>query len=214
MIVITVARKPVVGTVAANAQKYGTGGLNIDACRIGVSSDHPNRALDPKASANGSVYSGRQKNDTVFNGGSKAVEPTSLGRWPANLILQHLLSCERTGIKQVKGSPTSKTHHAAYDGESTTGMLRGVSHPGNQHSDPETGLETIESWVCAPDCPVAHMDEQTGTLKSGQVKPGTRRNNETQPSNGGFNGKFGDSELTGFGDEGGASRFFKQVKGT
>jgi len=35
MIVITVARKPLAApTVAANVLKYGTGALNIDACRI------------------------------------------------------------------------------------------------------------------------------------------------------------------------------------
>jgi hypothetical protein len=32
---IIVARKPLVGTVAQNVAKYGTGALNIDAARIG-----------------------------------------------------------------------------------------------------------------------------------------------------------------------------------
>ena len=31
---VVVARKPLIGTVAANVQEYGTGALNIDACRI------------------------------------------------------------------------------------------------------------------------------------------------------------------------------------
>ncbi len=31
---ITVARKPLTGTVAANWHQHGTGGLNIDSCRI------------------------------------------------------------------------------------------------------------------------------------------------------------------------------------
>ena len=33
---IILARKPLVGTVAANVQQHGTGGLNIDGCRIGT----------------------------------------------------------------------------------------------------------------------------------------------------------------------------------
>jgi site-specific DNA-methyltransferase (adenine-specific) len=33
---ITVARKPLIGTVAENVLEYGTGALNIDACRVGV----------------------------------------------------------------------------------------------------------------------------------------------------------------------------------
>ena len=37
MIVITVARKPLSeGSVAANVLKHGTGGLNIDGCRVGT----------------------------------------------------------------------------------------------------------------------------------------------------------------------------------
>jgi hypothetical protein len=31
---ITLARKPLIGTIAANVSKHGVGGLNIDACRI------------------------------------------------------------------------------------------------------------------------------------------------------------------------------------
>ena len=39
---IVLARKPLIGTVAANVQEFGTGGLNIDACRIEVASgDEP-----------------------------------------------------------------------------------------------------------------------------------------------------------------------------
>jgi site-specific DNA-methyltransferase (adenine-specific) len=41
MIVITVARKPLEGTVAGNVQEYGVGGLNIDATRIGVTKEVP-----------------------------------------------------------------------------------------------------------------------------------------------------------------------------
>ena len=72
--------------------------------------------------------------------------------------------------------------------------------------------QMVEDWNCVEGCPCKDIDEQSGVLKSGQVKPGYLRNNSTQPTNGGFNGGFGDSSLTGFGDEGGASRFFKQVQ--
>ena len=33
---ICVARKPLIGTVAENVLKYGTGGINIDGCRVGI----------------------------------------------------------------------------------------------------------------------------------------------------------------------------------
>jgi hypothetical protein len=35
MLVITVTRKPLEGTVASNSLKWGCGGINIDASRIG-----------------------------------------------------------------------------------------------------------------------------------------------------------------------------------
>ena len=44
---IVVARKPLIGTVAANVQAYGTGGVNIDACRVATDGDQsrPARTL-------------------------------------------------------------------------------------------------------------------------------------------------------------------------
>ena len=83
---IVLARKPLAGTVAANVLKHGTGALNIDGCRI-KAIERPARAKDAKPEANGSVYAGRQKPGSGFDGGSKAVGTTDLGRWPANVVL-------------------------------------------------------------------------------------------------------------------------------
>lgn len=82
---ITVARKPMVGTVAANVLAHGTGGLNIDGCRVDGGA-RPLRVIDPKPSANGAVYAGRREAGSGFDGGSRAFGETVEGRWPANLI--------------------------------------------------------------------------------------------------------------------------------
>ena len=82
---ITVARKPLAGTVAKNVLEYGTGAMNIDGCRVDGGA-RPLRECDPKASANGAVYAGRREAGNGFDGGSRAAGETSLGRWPANLI--------------------------------------------------------------------------------------------------------------------------------
>jgi site-specific DNA-methyltransferase (adenine-specific) len=75
---ICLARKPLVGTVAANMAAYGTGCLNIDGCRVSLPDGdalhdgvkHDGHALD----ANGAW-------------GFKAVDRApGLGRWPANII--------------------------------------------------------------------------------------------------------------------------------
>lgn len=69
---ITVARKPLIGTVAANVLEHGTGGLNIDACRVpGGSTRRTN--TDDMGYHGGDLSTGYQT-------GSDA------GRWPANLI--------------------------------------------------------------------------------------------------------------------------------
>lgn len=82
---IVLARKPLIGTVVQNVLTHGTGALNIDGCRIDAEG-RPLRIIDPKPEANGVVYSGRREAGHGFDGGSKAVGSTDLGRWPANLI--------------------------------------------------------------------------------------------------------------------------------
>ena len=74
---ILVARKPLEGTVAANAQAHGCGGLAIDACRV-EAAGRPLRLSDDRPSV---VAFGDGLN------GSRAAGTTDLGRWPANVIL-------------------------------------------------------------------------------------------------------------------------------
>jgi len=76
---ICLARKPLEGTVAANALKYGVGGLNIDGCRVGVDDGDSNIRVNPTKS-NGL--------NSCFGIGdvSYARGPAVLGRFPANLI--------------------------------------------------------------------------------------------------------------------------------
>lgn len=78
---ITMARKPLEGTVAANVTEHGTGGLNIDGCRVGdfvnttpSGVDRRNAAL-AEAGYRPGAY---QKGETVPS--------EAEGRWPANLI--------------------------------------------------------------------------------------------------------------------------------
>ena len=72
----------------------------------------------------------------------------------------------------------------------------------------ENGQESVVAYECAEGCPVAAMDRQSGVLKSGKVEPHHTKNGTLQPSGGGYMGRFGDIPLTGYGDQGGASRFF------
>lgn len=81
---IVVARKPLVGTVASNVLKYGTGALNIDGCRVGN-----NPGYKYNANRNGTTFHGTQGDrikQNVQKRGQPTVESTK-GRWPANVIL-------------------------------------------------------------------------------------------------------------------------------
>lgn len=71
---ICVARKPLIGTVAANVLRYGTGALNIDGCRV------PGEKPDTTRGAGGQhgTYSELGAQGRILDDGK--------GRWPANLI--------------------------------------------------------------------------------------------------------------------------------
>jgi len=77
---ITVARKPLVGTVEANWQEHGTGGLSVDACR--VAHDEPCRMMAPsQANIDNPSEKYRQAGRRTA-----VLELKPEGRWPANLI--------------------------------------------------------------------------------------------------------------------------------
>lgn len=75
---ITMARKPLIGTVAENVLEHGTGGLNIDGCRVdGAPPSVPQPVFK---SPTGRIYG--MKTGEGRNGEMSQ----ATGRWPANLI--------------------------------------------------------------------------------------------------------------------------------
>jgi DNA modification methylase len=82
---IMVARKPLIGTVAANVLEHGTGAINIDGCRVEhVTVSDGNLALNPhlRPGINGGNGGHIFQTETHRRVGV----PHQLGRWPANLI--------------------------------------------------------------------------------------------------------------------------------
>lgn len=79
---ITVARKPLVGTVAENVLAHGTGALNIDACRVGDFQNTTPSGVDRRNAKLAEL--GYRPGE--YQMGEK-VPNTPPGRWPANLIL-------------------------------------------------------------------------------------------------------------------------------
>lgn len=78
---ICMARKPLVGTVAANVLQFRTGALNIDACRVEPTGESRERAGEAS----------QERRYTEAGGTNFAAKPgvrggAPEGRWPANLI--------------------------------------------------------------------------------------------------------------------------------
>jgi site-specific DNA-methyltransferase (adenine-specific) len=74
------ARKPLRGTVADNVAQWGTGGLNIDGCRVEAIKGDYNHTGNNNHTHNHKQYSG-------YRNEGKQYPPNSGGRWPANVIL-------------------------------------------------------------------------------------------------------------------------------
>lgn len=71
---IVVARKPLIGTVAANVLRYGTGGINVDGCRVGTGEDCPiTERTDTRSAMAGPMR--------------PVTTDATAGRWPANVVL-------------------------------------------------------------------------------------------------------------------------------
>lgn len=121
---IVLARKPLIGTVAKNVLRYGTGGLNIDATRIPLSEDEPPYVINtfddgakPFGGGAGHSYTSRtvapkgregepsaEKRYTEEGATNFAATPgprggDAKGRWPANVILTDpVLDGEAEGV--------------------------------------------------------------------------------------------------------------------
>ncbi|OHD23894.1 MAG: hypothetical protein A2Y38_20330 [Spirochaetes bacterium GWB1_59_5] len=77
---IALARKPLIGTVAANVLAHGTGGINVDGCRIGDEdlSAQWRRTWNENTGPLGQLYAQHSRDIT---------KTRPVGRWPANVIL-------------------------------------------------------------------------------------------------------------------------------
>lgn len=81
---IVLARKPLIGTVAANVQKHGTGALNIDGCRIHAD-DAQGGAYTVKRLKPGATLDKTGGNWRPEDGGIEYHGEMKPGRWPANI---------------------------------------------------------------------------------------------------------------------------------
>jgi site-specific DNA-methyltransferase (adenine-specific) len=119
---IVVARKPLIGTVAENVLKWGTGGLNIDGSRI--AGEVPQF-----------IKKGEESNSTYgdgLNGSARTGEINTQGRWPANVILDEYsaeLLDEQSGITK-----SGKAGVRTSDGFNKTAFGKGIGIKAGQEN--------------------------------------------------------------------------------
>ena len=113
---ITVARKPLEGTVAENVLAHGTGGINVEGCRVGTDENLNGGAYSPSSDgmSQNEVYGRYYKRPGEYS------QPA--GRWPANLI--HDGSDEVVGLFPQSNSATPSTNGCYGEG-------KGQGGPGN-----------------------------------------------------------------------------------
>jgi hypothetical protein len=194
---IIVARKPLVGTVAANVQAHGTGALNVDGCRI----DTQGERIEP-------VYGGRkgpEHGGKYGNSGDYLSNVSPLGRWPANLVLSHTPDCREVGTRKVRTGVAVNRNRGETRPATVGNAPQRVLHEDQTYADAD-GTETVAAWDCAPDCPARMLDEQSGESKSSGGRIGNKAGGIAVPG-----GRYSAGD-PGFGDTGGASRFFYTAK--
>jgi DNA modification methylase len=157
---IIVARKPLTGTVAATVLKHGTGGINVDACRVGMSGAD-REIVDKRSGGEDQVRNGIWQDGAGGRPLGERFTSAPGGRWPANVVLVHADTCEDGG-------------------------------------------------ACSDGCPVAELDRQSGTLKSG-ANPTRRGSDKFRDAYGEFSGQAECTPARGA-DSGGASRFFPKFR--
>ena len=203
---IAITRKPLAGTVASNTLEHGCGGLNIDAGRIDTGGEVLSCSkADPYHAADGTQ---RTWNPTSTRGIDRTQHQA--GRWPANLILQHLDECRCDGVKKVKGNRTDTRPDG--DGgraDKSQWRFRPTDQTKRGFSD-EDGKETIANWICAEGCPAKALDQQSGVVPTGSwVRPEKAYNFYLEKD--GAPGKHEEWKSVKE-PESGASRFFKNIK--
>ena len=133
---IVVARKPLVGTVAANVLEHGTGALNIDACRIGWATATERAEVNQRSGPNSRFADTVEKSVPLGDKRPHAVEDKTHagGRWPANVILDEDQAAE---LDRQSGHTASDNRPRATPGwlDEYVGGKSGKPVPRTGHAD-------------------------------------------------------------------------------
>jgi site-specific DNA-methyltransferase (adenine-specific) len=207
---ILLVRKSLDGTLANNALVHGTGGLNIDACRVAFQGTTDEQESKNK-NQHGDFGSGQRGNKIYGADLNDRTNYDAPGRWPPNTVFCHADGCRPVGSRQIQTASRLGVHKLDAHENKTQSMgkeSRPAGTPLTHHCDPD-GKETVEQWACVEGCPIGMLDRQSleqGIHGAGKARTGVHGGDYKATSwkvNGGA-----PREMGRFGDQGGASRFF------
>ncbi len=190
---IVVARKPLEGTVAANVLKYGTGAINIDACRVPTENESvSNHSRSAEAAVSKGKYGDSTAQETHQTAGQQ------LGRFPANLIhdgspeVLALFPDSKGQCGAVKGTEPSELTRGIY------GKFSGDRPPCSPRNDSGSAARFFK--CCRDGEPSADRRYTAEGSTNFAMKPGMRRPPEDTPARFFYCAKASRSERGSFND--------------
>jgi site-specific DNA-methyltransferase (adenine-specific) len=203
---ILVFRKPIEGAVTAQVFLTGTGAININANRVGITKADAEAMERCNTPGSGRMYASESPIGTFVRSSSSGALDTTQGRWPANVLLVHSEGCKIVGTKRVPAPVINRFD----DGMKPFGDGAGHPYTSEQTGDAD-GMEDVTIYECEDGCPVKVLDEQGGERRSSH---GGGNQSGVQ---GGVGIGFSGLDPSGYrapqyADTGGASRFFGQFQ--
>jgi DNA modification methylase len=189
---IVMARKPLTEkSIAENVLKYGTGGINIDGCRIETDEELGRFQID----GNGPLSPKHGFNNNSMSNGDKFIEGNPNGRFPANIIFDEeagKILDEQTGVLTSgfmkagtprKMSESNVNTYGHYDSDTsyrdTYGDSGGASRffycPKTSKKDRNEGLDEFEKKVTMRD------DGQPYGMNTNQFRPDGSKRKPVEP---------------------------------
>jgi site-specific DNA-methyltransferase (adenine-specific) len=166
---VTVARKPFDTTVAENVLTHGTGGLNIDGCRVATEETISNHGRSAESAISKGVYRDSQAQAPHQKEGQK------LGRWPANLI--------HDGSEEVVAGFPQSSITGKRTGQSKSATVSGTNWLSDNHESTEytDSGSAARFFYCAK---ASKTDRDEGC---GEIEPQQRDESRKQGDPGGDN---------------------------
>lgn len=207
MKIIHILRKPTIEpSIAQNVLKHGCGGLNIDATRILVG-EQPQETKAPGWDAYNKANAIQGYRPRDYQQGDATYTPSSNGRWPANLILQHKENCIQTGVLKTKPLNGSGAVRHVPENRKNRIFGKGVGGHGARNGFGDTeGMEGIEEWKCIESCPAKKLQGHIGLGRGA-----TGFSVGTKQALYGPAKRYSGAEYN-YDHGGDATRYFKQVK--